>query len=305
MGKIERWLITLLAAALAVSLVITFAVGFSGRGEAALRISVIVHDEDDTQWEKFKLGMDQAAAEYNVEVNFVTLYDRNDVGQQVELIEREASNGAQAIILSPAGKEDLAAALEKSSVNMPLILMEGTIMSDKVSRRICADQETMGYRMGLAMKKDGVEKCVVYTGDGSQSFIGERLKGLRRAFEENGTVYTVTKEQPETYFWRGTEAVAALDDSLTGELCADGMSWRYGKKVYGFGSSDQLLRYLDDGELELLMLVSSYDEGYLGVQAAVEEIRKEEGGDVVLDFYEIKRDRIYQKAYQRLLFPAS
>ena len=276
MGKIERWLMALLAAALAVSLVITFAVGVSGRTEAALRISVIVHDEDDGQWKKFKMGMEQAAAEYNVEVNFVTLYDRNDVGQQVELMEREVSNGAQAVILSPAGDEELTEALEETSVNVPLVLIGGAIASDKVSRRISADQEAMGYRMGLAMKKDGVEKCVVYTGGGNQSFIGDRLGGLEKALEESGIACTVTTEQPETYFWRGTEAVAALDDSLTAELCADGMFWNY-----------------------------SYDEGYLSLQAAVGEIRKEEGRDVTLDFYEIKRERIYQKAYQRLLFPAS
>lgn len=86
----------------------------------------------------------------------------------------------------------------------------------------------------------------------------------------------------------------------------DGMFYYYGKKVYGFGSSDQLLKYLDDGELELLMYINSYDEGYLSLKAAVQEIKKEgEGEETVLAYYEIRRERIYQGRYQKLLFPAS
>ncbi|MCI8465110.1 MAG: substrate-binding domain-containing protein [Lachnospiraceae bacterium] len=306
MGKIERALMYVLAAALAVSLVITFAWGLLERGEDVSSISVIVHDEDDAQWKKFKMGMDQAASEYNAEVNFVTLYDRNDVGQQMELIEREVSNGAQAIILSPAGDEELALALEKAPPSAPLILIGGGLESEIINREISADQEAMGYSLGMAMKEDGIENCVVYTGNGTQSFITDRLSGMRKAFREAGISYTVTGEQPETYFWRGIQAVVALDDTLTAELCADGMFWYYEKKVYGFGSSDQLLKYLDEGELELLMFVNSYDEGYLSLQAAVQEIQKEgKSQDEALEYYKIKRERIYQKNYQRLLFPSS
>ena len=306
MGKIERVLMYVLAAALAVSLAVTCLWGFFGQGEAAVTISVIVHDTDDVQWKKFKMGMDQAASEYNAEVNFVTLYDRNDVRQQVELMEREIADGAQAIVLSPAGDGELLEALEEASLNVPLILIGGRLESGKVRREIAADQKTMGYDLGMAMKKDGVEKCVVYTGDGTQSFIKDRLEGMLRAFEASGISCPVTGEQPETYFWQVIEAVDALDDSLTMELCVDGMFYYYGKKVYGFGSSDQLLKYLDDGELELLMYINSYDEGYLSLKAAVQEIKKEgEGEETVLAYYEIRRERIYQGRYQKLLFPAS
>lgn len=306
MGKLERVLLYVLTAALAVSLVFTFALEVLDQEEAVSSISVIVHDEDDTHWKKFKSGMDQAASEYNAEVNFVTLYDRNDVGQQAELVEREIANGAQAIILSPAGNEELAEALEEVSVDVPVILIGGELSGGTASREIFADQEAMGYSLGLAMKEDGVEKCVVYTGNGTQSFIADRLKGLRQAFEETGISCTVTREQPETYFWRGTEAVAALDASLTMELCEDSMFWYYGKKVYGFGSSDRLLKYLDDGELELLMLVNSYDEGYLSLRAAMQEMKKEGDGEkITLEYYGVRRERIYQNQYQKLLFPES
>ncbi len=307
MGKIERALMYVLAAALAIALAVTFLGGILKQGEDAVTISVIVHDKDDIQWKKFKMGMDQAAAEYNAGVNFVTLYDRNDVGQQAELMEREAENGAQAIILSPAGDGELLEALEEASVQVPLILIGGRLESEKVKREITADQRAMGYDLGMAMKKDGVEKCVIYTGDGTQSFIKDRLEGMLQAFETSGVSCTVTREQPETYFWQGIEAVAALDDSLTMELCTDGMFYYYGKKVYGFGSSDQLLKYLDDGELELLMYVNSYDEGYLSLREAVREIKKDKRGEesTVLAYYEIRRERIYQSRYQKLLFPAS
>ncbi len=307
MGKIERGLMCFLAAALILSLSVTFLWEVLKKDEEAVNISVIVHDRDDAQWAKFKMGMDQAASECNAEVNFVTLYDRNDPGQQAELVRREIEDGAQAVILSPAGGEALSRALEKEgAVGVPLILVGGELEGETADRKVSADQGAMGYDLGMAMNEDGVEHCIIYTGDGTQSFIEDRLDGMLRAFSETGISSTVTREQPETYFWRGTDAVAALDDALTMELCMDGMFYYYGKKVYGFGSSDQLLRYLDNGELELLMYVNGYDEGYLSLLAAVEEIKKEgHERDTVLDYYAIKRERIYQNRYQKLLFPVS
>ncbi len=73
-------------------------------------ISVIVEDSSDEDYEKLRKGMDRAAQELHVDLNFITLYQPNDQEQQLGLIAREISDGAKAVILSPANPVEAMAA---------------------------------------------------------------------------------------------------------------------------------------------------------------------------------------------------
>ena len=52
------------------------------------QISVIVEDDRDDNYSNFKKGMEQAAVELHADVRFITLYERLDAGQQMELLNR-------------------------------------------------------------------------------------------------------------------------------------------------------------------------------------------------------------------------
>ena len=64
-------------------------------------VSVIIKDTNDDYYKNFRKGIDKAADEYNVDVNFITLYEKGDVEEQMELLNREISDGSQAVGFVP------------------------------------------------------------------------------------------------------------------------------------------------------------------------------------------------------------
>ena len=66
-------------------------------------ISVIVEDADDANYVNFRKGMDQAAIEQNADVSFITLYEEENISQQLALMTREEQDGATALVVVPAG----------------------------------------------------------------------------------------------------------------------------------------------------------------------------------------------------------
>ena len=79
------------------------------------QIAVIIEDVRDDNYSNFRKGMDQAAIELSADVRFITLYDRLDKEQQMELISREQQDGADALIVVPVDEGQVADALSKPS----------------------------------------------------------------------------------------------------------------------------------------------------------------------------------------------
>ena len=44
-------------------------------------VSVIIDEENDDRYVNFKKGMDQAAEEFHLDINFVVLYNKKDEGE--------------------------------------------------------------------------------------------------------------------------------------------------------------------------------------------------------------------------------
>ena len=51
-------------------------------------ISVIVEDTSDASYVNFRKGMDRAAIEKNADVSFITLYEEENISQQLALMTR-------------------------------------------------------------------------------------------------------------------------------------------------------------------------------------------------------------------------
>ena len=71
-------------------------------------ISIIISDTSDDYFANFRKGADKAAEEYNVDVSFITLYEKGDQDQQLELVKREINDGALAVVLVPVKPEECA-----------------------------------------------------------------------------------------------------------------------------------------------------------------------------------------------------
>ena len=84
-------------------------------------VSIIIRDVSDDYYANFRKGVEQAADDYNVDVSFLTLYERGDTRQQMEMASREIRDGAGAVILEPADAVDCMRYLDERTYESPII----------------------------------------------------------------------------------------------------------------------------------------------------------------------------------------
>ena len=88
-------------------------------------VSLIISDTSDDDYVNFRKGVDQAAVEYNVDVSFITLYEKDNLAQQMELVRREAADGAGAVILEPVDELECRQYLEENTFEQkPLLAVD-------------------------------------------------------------------------------------------------------------------------------------------------------------------------------------
>ncbi len=114
-------------------------------------ISVIIEDSNDDFYGNFRKGMDKAALEYHADISFITLYERNDQEQQLELVNREIKDGAKAVILTPVNERETIRALDRTSLNSPLVVLGSQVPNEIVVANVAVDGYEMGEKLGNAV----------------------------------------------------------------------------------------------------------------------------------------------------------
>lgn len=306
MGKIERLVIGGLALILAI-LVAASSFGYFREEEDVVRnVSVIVNHTNDDFWKIYKKGMEQAASDYNVDVRFVTLYDENDASQQMELLLREIENGVEAVILASAAGEELETMLMEAKVDIPLITVQSALNFDKVVSYVGADNGAMGRAMGEQLQADGMEQIIICGDADRTQALEARAQAIEQYCEESGMVCVRQTEALEEAVHKPGTALVAIEEDMVIRFCEmypDGTA--ESPSLYGFGYTYYALNHMESGILSGLMVINRYDEGYLSLKQAVYAIDHKEQAEVSLDFFYITKEQIYEKEYQKLLFPIS
>ena len=125
------------------------------------QIAVIIDDVRDDNYSNFRKGMDQAAVELNADVRFITLYDRLDKEQQMELIGREQQDGADALIVVPVDEAQVADALSGRQVSIPTVLLGTGEAGENAAGIVSVDYRQMGRKLAEGMIKRLPEGCPV------------------------------------------------------------------------------------------------------------------------------------------------
>lgn len=286
------------------------------------RVSVIVSDTTDNYYSNFRKGADQAAADYNVDTSFITLYEKGDVKQQMELVSREMDDGAGAVILVPLKPEECGAILEGMSLNAPLIVMGNRFPNDKAVNGISPDHREEGRLLGEAIVKENSPDTPVYffSAGLAYGYEGEIYDGLMPVLSEAGfhaVFYQRNMGNGDT-FWktleeaagrRGGKAVIAALDAESLEAASDLMEASPDHEadifgIYGVGSTTRLLNRLDRGGIRGLVVMNQFDSGYLAIEKAVEAIRKTgKKEQITLDSYYVEKEDLRTPQFEKILYP--
>ena len=293
-------------------------------------VSVIIKDTNDDYYKNFRKGIDKAADEYNVDVNFITLYEKGDVEEQMELLNREISDGSQAVVFVPLKQAECRRILDDMVLTSPLIIMGNSLPGDWAITGISQDYYEAGRMLGEAIvRENNADKPVYMFTEGlDYGYNQEVYNGLLAEISQagfqahhyemlpGGSPNTPVIENEDFFSQVMADEVAACVDGaiivaldvksldLTADIISDHTAYEDIAVLYGFGSTTKILNQMDRGFIKGLIATNQYDAGYLSIVKAVEAIEKSSDREQIeLASYYLEKDDLKEKYFEKILYP--
>ncbi len=279
------------------------------------QIAVIIEDVRSDNYSNFRKGMDLAAAELNADVRLITLYEKLDVKEQMDLMDREQQDGTDALIVVPVEEEQVSA----RQMTIPVILMRAGVAEAAGAGNVIVDHEKMGEQLAREILKEQPADVPVYvlTDPAGQSDMDRLfLKGSDAVFQEAGrSVQRIVRGEEERFYTMleqpGAEAqkvviLAENQDILTeaagvvagSEAVADAVGGLYGR-----GTTMAILNYLDRGVITGICVTDEFSVGYYSVREAVRALEGAGSVPTVMESYYIDKKDLRDPAFEKMLFP--
>ena len=279
------------------------------------QIAVIIEDVRSDNYGNFRKGMDLAAAELNADVQLITLYEKLDVKEQMDLMDREQQDGTDALIVVPVEEEQVSA----RQMTIPVILMRAGVAEAAGAGNVIVDHEKMGEQLAREILKEQPADVPVYvlTDPAGQSDMDRLfLKGSDAVFQEAGrSVQRILRGEEERFYTMleqpGAEAqkvviLAENQDILTeaagvvagSEAVADAVGGLYGR-----GTTMAILNYLDRGVITGICVTDEFSVGYYSVREAVRALEGAGSVPTVMESYYIDKKDLRDPAFEKMLFP--
>ncbi len=277
-----------------------------------MELSVVIRESDSSLWSNTRLGMEQAAGELGAELRFLTLSAPDDREEQAELLEREVSGGAHALVVVPADPDWLGSRLKDLAGQCPVVAMESTL--EEAALTVAPDNEALGRELALAALQDwsGGAVLLLDTGENSAG-VNARLEAARRTLEEEGVQTERRVAQTAALAGvleglveeTGAVQVMAFEPAATQRAAEAKENCELPQPLYGVGVTAAVAAGLERGTVSAVAAWSDYAAGYLAVQGAVRAVRGQAVQAETLPFFLVRGEDIYDSDMQKLLFPVT
>lgn len=279
------------------------------------QIAVIIEDGRSDNYSNFRKGMDQAAVEFNADVHFITLYEKADVEQQLELMDREQQDGVDALIVVPADEEQITG----KQMTIPVIFLRSGLSGASMGS-IIVDYEKMGEQLAEKMSEN-IQKntsVLLLTNPAKQSDMDRLfLQGAGAVLAADGyNTRTIKVDDEEGILtslenltvWKEGEAVILAENqeiltAMAGIMADDPDVADRVRGLYGRGNTLPILNYLDRGYIDGICVTDDFSIGYLSVREAVQILEGNDSSYVVMDSYYIEKEDLREPEYEKVLFP--
>lgn len=292
-----------------------------GKSEESYSVSVIVNDSNNDRWIALRQGLEQAAGDYNIDLNYVSTGEIQNAEEQMILVNRELDNGADGIIIQPIDSEESSKQLEEISSRVALVLLESDAVPEDLFTLTSPNNYGMGMALVEAITQDlGAElsgKTVgIVCGSQDQLAMEQRLIGVQEGLaKEQVQIMWMVEEIPEqggaAEGMAGMETpdvVIALENEGTERLVdylVTGTGASKNCLLYGVGCSEKTVYYLDKGVIQTLVVPNEFNMGYLSMETIADQLdyHLSEGEDSQVNYLVINRDNLYEEDNQKILFP--
>lgn len=263
----------------------------------ALRIAVIPKGTTHEFWKAVHAGAVKASREHGVEIVWKGPIKEDDLKQQIDLVQSFTGQGVSGIVLAPLDENGLKGAVQGAvRSKVPVVVFDSALAGQDHVSFVATDNVAAGRLAGERMVKilSGKGRVVVLRYQEGSASTAMRERGFLEAARAGG-LEIVSDAQ---YGGATTESAMATSESLLlAQGAADGKvdgifcpneSTTFGMllaldktglarkvKLVGFDASDKLVKALEDGRIDSLVVQDPFRMGYLAVGTMVRHLRGE------------------------------
>lgn len=266
------------------------------------RIAVLTRREADVGTSVLFAGMEKAAEDSKLVLNYVMVPEEATLDEERELAAQEIEDGAQALIIEPVASEGSGKMAEELSQRAVVVLLGERADTEAAGRfgSVSADNYAIGVALGREIRKGAAEtggSVALLPAAGSRGSVEQRRRGVLEALRGSGISLQEDAE--------GAAIIAGLEDSALTEALSYALTAKERPLVYGVGNSNRNLYGLDRGDIRAMIVINEFNMGYLAVAEAkkklssrLREMEQLRVGDTL-----VSRDNMYSAENQKLLFP--
>jgi ABC-type sugar transport system substrate-binding protein len=311
MRKILLQLVLPLLGLCGLFLLLAFAPDDSQDPPALLEMSVILRESDSSA--ALRQGIEQAAADLNVELRFLTPSSDNSAREQAQLLSWEVSSGAAAILLFPADREALAQPVASAAEQAAVVTLETDMTAYGAKTCVSVDNSALGETLARAVL-NGVPKggtVLLLDSAPGDNGIRERLDSAAGFLTAEGRQVVICPSADAADIQAALEgasigAVAAFEASALEAASDLASAIADFPLLYGAGSTSAIAAGLEQNYITAIAAQNDFSAGYLAVQAAASAARYDASETVApLPFSFIRRENMYNDENQKLLFPVT
>lgn len=309
--KKNKLFISIIFVLIAALLILIMQENSTTTSEASHQISVIVSDSNSARWTRFRAGLEQAAKDYNVNLNYVTTTKLDDMEQEKSAIDKEIDNGTDAIIVQLVDNVTAHDYITERSKNATIALVETDLEQSNTSKSYSvtqADNQGIGTALGQLVSSDTNNDSVgIVTGDSAA--VSMRFEALQKAFEDKNVKISWTVQTSEEAVLKQigspAAAIVTLDNETLEEIAEDYKDTKGKVKIYGVGCSDKSINYLDSSKIAGMIVPNEYTMGYVSLSkvAIFLNNRMSKIVDTTVNYFTVTKENLYSTENQKMIFP--
>lgn len=265
------------------------------------RIAVLTRRDVDVSDAALFAGMEKAAEDSKVILNYVVVPPTATLAEEKLLAEQEIADGARAVLLEPVSTAGSGKMAEELSQRAAVVLLGERADTEAAEHfgSVSADNYAIGVALGKEIAEllpDGGRIALLPESD-AQGSIAARRQGIREALR--GSAVQVQEET------RGVALLVGLEDSALTAAAESAAAEEKRPLVVGVGNSNRNIYALDRGDIADMIVINEFNMGYLAVAEAkkklssgLREMEQLRVGDTL-----VARDTMFSAENQKLLFP--
>lgn len=265
------------------------------------RIAVLTRRDVDVSDAALFAGMEKAAEDSKVILNYVVVPPTATLAEEKLLAEQEIADGARAVLLEPVSTAGSGKMAEELSQRAAVVLLGERADTEAAGHfgSVSADNYAIGVALGKEIAEllpDGGWIALLPESD-EQGSIAARRQGIREALR--GSAVQVQEET------QGVALLVGLEDSALTAAAESAAAEEKRPLVVGVGNSNRNIYALDRGDIADMIVINEFNMGYLAVAEAkkklssgLREMEQLRVGDTL-----VARDTMFSAENQKLLFP--